>query len=410
MADFELTPAGLGTQTQAEIVEELAGKLRTTFGNNLNTAVSSIMGQFTNIVGEFRALDQQVALAIYRSFDPNSSIGTALDRIAALTGSLREGATFSEVEGLLEFSAAGTMNNGDLIKNDDNETEWQLTDGPHTAVGPYPEFITATFSAVVAGPTLANAPTNWSLVTAVPNLTGFTNPVDDATVGQLSQTDPDFRIDRQVEIYSQNVGGLLAIKGVVSKVPGVVSVRVYHNPRTQPVDSDGIPFKAFNVVVETNPSTPGPLLRQAIADAIVSVLGAGGEAYGTDHTETAVDVEGNVHLISFDSVVNTDIFVIMDLSRAGTEQAISQNTEVVVEAAVLAHAQANFLGLGQNQLGFEYVGIVSELQESGQISGITVATVRLSRVGPGGPYFDPLEIGIRERPDFDSANIQAIIF
>lgn len=407
---FELTADGLSTQTQAEICDELAAKLRSTFGNNLNTSTSSIMGQLKNIVSEFRGLDQQVALAVYRSFDPNSAIGVSLDRLAALTGSLREGATFSVVDGILTFSAAGTANPGDLIKNDDNGTEWQLTGGPHTAVGPYPEEIDATFAAVVAGPTLANANTNWSLVTAIPNLTGFTNPADDANVGQNQQTDPEFRVDRQVEIYSPLSGPLRAIKAVVSKVPGVVTVRVYHNPSEQPTNADGLPFKSFNVVVETNPSTPDLALQQAIADAIFSVMGAGGEAFGTDFNLTVVDVEGNPQTnIRFDLISLVDVFIAITLDTTGSEQALSQNIEAVVEAAVLEKAQTDFNGIGRNQLEFEYEGIVAALQQSGQISGVTTVTVNMSTVGIGGPFLSPLPIGVRERPDFDSPNIVATV-
>lgn len=408
---FELTPAGLSTQTQEQLVEEITAKLRGTFGNNLNTSTSTIMGQLVNIFAEFRGLDQQVVLAVYRAFDPNSALGVALDRLAAITGSIREGETFSVVDGLLEFSGAGTMFVGDTIQNDDNSTIWQLIGANVVSAGPWPEFLNATFAAVVAGPTLAQANTNWSLVTAVPGLTGFENATDDADPGRLAQSDPDFRISRQIEIYARGQGPLLAIRGVVSKVDGVTAVRVYHNPSIMPADSDGIPFKAFNVVVETSPSPPGSALQQSISDAIFSAMGAGGEAYGTDFNKTVTDVEGNPQPdIRFDLVDEVDIYVILDLSTAGTEQPISDNLVEVVEAAVLEKAQADFSGLGQNQLGLEYVGIVAALQDSGQISGVTVSTVRLSRVGPGGPYFDPLEIGIRERPSFESVNIQAIVF
>jgi uncharacterized phage protein gp47/JayE len=402
---LELTPEGLLTQTQQEIIEELTAKLRATFGNNLNTSTESIMGQLVNIVSEFRALDQQVLLAVWRSFDPNSAIGVALDRLAALTGSVREGSTVSVVDGILTFSGAGTVNDGDLINNDDNETQWEAVGGPYVSAGPWPEEIDATFNAVLPGPTLANANTNWSLVTAVPGLDSFTNPNDDADPGQLAQTDPQFRETRQIELYSQNIGGLAAIRAVVSKVPGVVTARVYHNPNN-PAGIDGIPFKAFNVVVETNPSPPGVQLRQNIANAIFSATGAGGEAFGTDYTETVVDDEGQPHSISFDLVDEVDVFAIIDLETAGTEQAISPNLDTVVAEAVLAFAQANFNGIGQNQLGFEWSAIVSNLQDSGEISGVTGVVIRLSRVGFGGPFFDPLEIDIRERPSFESVNIQ----
>ena len=256
-----LTAAGLQTQTQDQIVAEMVAKLRSTFGTNLNTSSTSIMGQLVNIVSELRSLDQQTLLAVYRSFDPNTAQGAALDRLATLTGSTRNGATSSVVQGFLTFSGIATVNDGDLIENTDNATQWQAINGPYTSAGPFPETIPATFQAVDTGPILANANTNWALVTVIAGLDGFANPADDAALGRDQETDPDFRARRQIELFSQNVGGLAAIRAVVSRVDGVETVRVYHNPNRQPTDSDGIPFKAFNVWLKPNRRRPRSIFK-----------------------------------------------------------------------------------------------------------------------------------------------------
>jgi len=125
-----LSPSGLSTQTQQDIVDELVAKLRATFGTNLNTSTSSIMGQLVNIVAELRSVDQQTLLAVYRSFDPNSAQGVALDRLATLTGSVRKGAQPSVVQGVLTFSAPASVVDGDLIENLDNSTQWEAVGGP----------------------------------------------------------------------------------------------------------------------------------------------------------------------------------------------------------------------------------------------------------------------------------------
>ena len=406
-----LTPAGLQTQTQQEIVDELAAKVHATFGNNVNTSISSIMGQLINIFAELRALDQQYLLAVYQSFDPNSAAGVALDRLAALTGSVRKGETKSVVNVVFEFNAAGIVNNGDLFQNDDTGTQWQVINGPYTDTGgPYPEQVNGQLEAVDAGPVIANAGTNWSLVTANPSLNGVTNPTDDAALGRFQESDPDFRIRRQVELFSQNIGGLAAIRAVVSRVEGVETVQVYHNPATQPADADGIPFKAFNVVVETSPSPPPLDLQQSIADAIWSAMGAGGEAYGTDFNLVVTDSEGVAQPdIRFDLVTQVPIYVNVALVTTGTEQPISQNLAQVVQDEILKVAQRDFDAIGRNQLAFEYEAIIANLQASGQISGVVQTTVLLSRVSLAGPYADPVDIAIRERPTFDSINILATV-
>ncbi len=404
MTDFILTPSGLSTQTQEEVKAVIDAKIRATFGINTNTQLSSGFGQLSNIFAELLALQQQVQLSVYRSFDPSAATGVILDQRAALTGSTRDGATSSEVDGLLTFSGVGTMDDGDLIA-DDNGNEWELANGPHTGPGVF----AATFTTVNTGPITALANTPWTLVTVVAGLDSFTNPTDDADPGRDQQSDPQFRVDRQIELYSANVGGLLAIRAVVNKVTGVETCRVYHNPTGPGVDANGIPFKAFNVVVSTNPSTPGAALQQSIFDAILSALGAGGAAYGTDFTGTAEDAEGGLEPIAFDTEDGVDIYVSIVLVTTDTEQSISTNLSETVRTAVLEYAQINFTGLGQNQLEPEYIGIIAALQASGEISGVVNVLVQLSRVAITGPFFNPLEINIRERPSFESGNIVAAV-
>lgn len=401
-----LLSSGLSTQTQTEIFDEYVAKLQATFGVNINVTTSSNFGQQTNIQSEFLALAQQVLLGVYRSMDPNAAKGTALDARAALTGSVRKGATSSVVDGLLEFSGPGTTIDGDLIQHTATLTQWQVTGGPYSDTGgPYPEFVDATYQAVDTGPQQAIATSAWTLITVVAGLTEFTNPADDADLGRNQESDPDFRIRRQTELFSQGQGPFQAIKGVVSKVSGVETVRVYHNPAINPFDTDGIPFKAFNVVVETLPSPPSSALQQTIFDAIWSATGGGGQAFGTDFSGTVVDVEGQTQPSAFDLIDEVPIFVAMTISTAGTEQPITPNMKEVVEAKILETALVSFNGIGQNQIGFEYSAIVAALQASEEITGAVTVAVSLSRVAIGGPFLDPVEIAIRERPTFDSVNI-----
>jgi uncharacterized phage protein gp47/JayE len=401
-----LTPAGLQTNTQADLVAAMTAKIRATFGNNTNTTTSSIMGQIVNIVSEFDAFDEQILLAVYKSFDPSSAIGVQLDRLCAITGTIRKGETFSVVDVDLVFNAAGTVSNGDQFQNDDTGTLWEAVGGPYSDTGgPYPETVAGTLQALDPGEVLANAGTTWSIITANPALDGLSNPADDADLGQLQESDPDLRVRRNTELFAQGQGPLAAIRGAVSKVNGVAAVRVYHNPTQQPADADGIPFKAFNVVVETNPPAPGAALRQAIADAIWTATGAGGEPYGTDHTETVTDSEGQPQTVRFDLISEVDVFAKITITTAGTEQPVSTNMAAVVGSALLAYAQTNWGEIGRNQLAFEWIGVVQQLQQDGEITGAVTVTAELSLTATGGPYADPLEIGIRERPSFESVNI-----
>ena len=122
------------------------------------------------------------------------------------------------------------------------------------------------------------------------------------------------------------------------------------------------------------------------------------------------DVEGNPQPnIRFDLVDQVPIYIKITANTLGTEQPISSNLGQVIADEVLARARADFSEIGRNQLGFEYVGIVFDLQNSGEISGVVSVTAELSLTGLAGPYADPIEIGIRERPRFESPQIQVIV-
>jgi len=398
---------GLNTQTQIEISEEEAALLRAAFGVNLRLDAKSIMGQINNILSELRALDQQALLALYRSIDPAGAIGRALDARLTLTGSQRLGATFSSVSGLLTFSAAGTMNNGDLIKNDGTQDTWELIDGPHVSAGPWPEVIPATFQASETGPKLALANTVWVAVTVIANLDGFTNPTDDAEPGRDRESDADAKRRRITELYSQGLGPLATIQGVVSKVDGVTSVRVYQNTSLI-TDADGIPGKAFNVVAETQPTVPTAALQQLIWNAIFSATGAGGQAYGTDYAGTVTDSEGVAQAVAFDVVTLDDIELEIDLVTSTTENAITPNLAVIVKAQILATAQAEYEKVGRDVLALDFQGIVQAMITAGTITGVDAVNVRMSIQPAPVAAVAKLAITIRNKADFDSANVTVI--
>lgn len=421
---LQLTPNGLETQTFEEIFEELAQNLQSVFGTTLNTDLSSINGQFMRIMSELRAVDQQALLAVYRSFDPNAATGTALDARAALTGSVRKDASSSTVEGILTFNAAGVVADGTQVQNDDTGTAWQTINGPYADTGgPYPEEVAAQLQAVNTGPLIAPAGTTWSMVTVLAFIDGFTNPVEDATLGRNQETDAEFRYRRTVELFSKGQGPLATISAIVSQVDTangrVDTVRTYHNPATNPVDADGIPFKAFNVVVETTPTPPTAALQQDIFDAILTATGAGGEAFGTDFVGTALDEESQVQNVAFDIIDELDVFLQVTLETGpflgGDGPVIPADLSqmaTIVQEAVVAAAQdkTRFNQIGRDVRETDYVGVIQNLVTSGQITGVFTIEIELSTTSKTGPFIpDFVPVGIRQRPDIDSGEVRVII-
>lgn len=420
---FELTEDGLITQSFEELFAEIGQKLQSIFGPTLNTDLASVNGQFMRVMSELRALDQQVALAVYRSFDPNGAVGTALDARAALTGTVRRDAVKSTNSGRLIFNAPGVVNDGTAIRNDDNGTLWQTILGPYTDTGgPFPETVPAVIEAIDDGPVQSSAANTWTLQTPLAFIDEY-DSTDNFTLGRLEETNAELRYRRTVELFARGQGPLVAIAGILSKVDtenGTVdTVRVYHNPDEAPTDADGIPFKAFNAVLETTPTPPPAALQQDIFDALLTALGAGGEAHGTDFTGTAIDAEGQPQDVAFDLVDTLPIFVAFTLQTAiavgGDGPVIPsdalQMAEVVRDASVAAgQDRARFNRIGRDVREIDYIGVVQELLTAGELQGVFTIDVDLSIVAKVGPYIsDFVPVGIRQRPQVVEANIRVVI-
>lgn len=401
---LQLTDEGLETQTEEEILADITARLRAKFGPNTKVDATSVFGQIVLWTAEREARNQQVLLATYSSMDPNGAKGAALDARIGLTGTRRDGARRSSVKGILTFTGSGTMQNGDQIKNEDNGTLWELTNGPKSRVGAG-TITDVEMTCVTTGPVLANAGTNWSVVTIVANLTGFTNPTDDAEPGADREEDPAARQRRLRELHAQGQGPLATIQGAVNKVKGVVFCRVYHNPETYPVDADGIPFKAINVVVETDPETPSGELQVAIWEAIWSALGGGGQAYGADYEGTIIDSEGRVQPVAFDVVSKKNVVMELDLVTSTTEDPITPNLEAIVAERVLDVAQDNHELVGRDVKALDYKGVVAAMLAAGEISGVDGVNVRLSFDPDVPAAVDKLSVGMRSRADFNSPDI-----
>ena len=405
------SPTGLEIQTQQEIFNELAGLVQAQFGANTNVSPTSIMGQLLNIFAEFIALNQQVLLATYASYDPEQAAGDQLDRLAELTGTIRRGETFSVVEGVIRFSGPAVVPDGSQIRNDDNNTIWQAINGPYTdGGGPYPEDVPAFFQAVDAGPVIGQANTNWSPVTIITGFSDFLNPTDDAFQGALEESDEAFRIRRNEELYRKTIGPRGAISAQVGAIDGengtVVYARTYHNPSITPVDSDGIPFKAFNVVVRTNPDPPPLALQQEIFDTIGNAMGAGGEAYGTDYTGFWTDIESQSQPVAFDVLQNLGIFIVIDVTTTGNSAVFPphlQQMADLIRATVLEQALAQFQVIGQTLSSDEFLFIAWNLKATGQIKGVLNIDCTIGDTNLDQFAFFP--VGIRQIAQYDSVNI-----
>jgi hypothetical protein len=414
MTQFNFSADGLEVMTRDEITAAILTRLQAKFGGTLNTQLTSLSGQFSYIVGELLAVYQQLALQLNQSFDPNAAVGVALDQRAALTGSVRKGATYSEVEGTLTATGACVVADGTIFSNVEFGGLWQTINGPYTFLGAGTQ--DAILQAIESGAVNAQAGNTWTAVTIIANLTGFTNPAEDATLGRAVELDPAFRFRRTQELFARGNGPLATVAGVVGRVDGVESVRVYHNPSESPVGTDpnknlDIPFKAGNVVVKTSPSVPGAALQQAILDAMWSAGGLGVEFYGTDYTGSVTDSEGQSHTLSFDVVQEVDVYLRVTITTSAEDEPIvpldpDTMAELIQDACV---ERAEELAIpGRDFRALDYTGVITALITAGELSGISSLLVEVS--DDDVTYVaTSIAISLREEADLDSAECEVWI-
>ena len=411
---FTIDSDGLEVETRDEITAAILTRLQAKFGGTLNTQVTSLSGQFAYIVGELLAVYQQLVLQAVRNRDPNAAVGVFLDQLAALTGSVRNGATYSEVEGTLTATGACVVADGTLITNVEFGGQWQTINGPYVFGGA--GTMDAIVQAVESGPVNAQAGNTWEAVTIIANLTGFTNPTEDATLGRVVELDPAFRFRRTQELFARGNGPLAIVAGVVGRVDGVESVRVYHNPDESPVGTDpnrnlDIPFKAGNVVVKTSPSVPGAALQQAIFDTMWAAGGLGVEFYGTDYSGSVTDTEGQSHTVAFDVVAEVDVYLRVTIETSAEDEPIvpldpQTMAELIQDACV---ERAGELAIpGRDFRALDYTGTITALITAGELSGISSLVVEVSDDNAVW-VTTSIPITLRQEQDLDSAECTIVV-
>lgn len=112
MSSFGLTQAGFIAKKQSDIIAEMRGRIRTTFGSNVNLDDRAVFGQYVGIASEREALLWELAEAVYNALFPGGAEGVTVDNILALNGMRRLEASASRTDPTPVHQANGITLNG----------------------------------------------------------------------------------------------------------------------------------------------------------------------------------------------------------------------------------------------------------------------------------------------------------
>lgn len=381
---------GLQIKTIEEILDELSAQQKADIEATLNTAADTPLGQINGIfAAQIREVWEALQVA-YNGFNPDAAEGFLLEKLSALTGTLREGATRGRVVLDCDIDLGATLTAGVSFANVAGEptNRWTpLVDFTSPANGVH----AIECEAETAGTVIANSGTITEIATPVVGWNSVTNPLA-ATPGKEIDTDAELRSRREDQLRVTGSATLDAIRADVLIDPDVLQCSVFENT-SNAVDANGLPPKSIEVVVFDG--TPPVMTADAIAQLIWDTKPAGIETFGLD-TGTATDSLGNFHTVLFsrptEIEVWVDMFVSVDISSGYAGAAALEDA--------LVDLNLSDLSLGRDVIAAKLVEVamlfdgVFDMTSPPQLgfSALPVGTTNLS-------------IGVREIARLDTARI-----
>lgn len=289
----QLTPEGYKTRTLNEIIEEISGNLKATFGSNFDTSPESPDGQLIGIFAEQIHNSEQAAQAVYQSSDPDVAMDTQLEYVCDYNGVYRREATYTTVSLLFNGVVGSSIPKGATVATQDGLNFTTDVDG---VVGTE---VSATCTKSGSFEILIDTVTE--LKTSLAGITKVSNPAK-GVAGTLRESNSQLRNRRAWSTVTQ---GNNTVEAIYSELQRRGAAFVSIKPNDTNVTVEGIPPQSFQTLVVG-------LTDSDIAEAIFSKKPAGIRAFGNINQEVK-DSKGYPHQIGFSRPVTVTIDASMDV-------------------------------------------------------------------------------------------------
>lgn len=384
MAGIDST--GLETKPIETIVEEVSQEQVDQISDSLNTSSASPLGQANASIANQLAALWELAQEAVAAQKPAEASGQHLTDVAELTGTIRNGATYSQVLTTCTL-AAGTYAAGDLIAHTTSDPTARFAN-VEEVVSPGGAVTDILFQAEDTGPVRANSGTLTVIAESVSGWSAVTNP-EDASLGALIESDTALRVRRGTELARTGSATADAVRVDVADVEGVTYCVVLEND-SDSVDGNGQDPHSLQVVVAGGDD-------QEIADAIWASKAGGIQAFGTT-TETVTDDMGYAHSVSFTRPSSTNVYMDIEFSvDAAVYVGDAEAKTLLVEWADAYHT------IGDDVVRARMIGQLFVL-----IPGIIDVPVFDIGTTNGGEVASNLVIGPLARAAFDTSRIDLV--
>lgn len=370
----EITSTGIKIDSFNDLFDAISAEYKNIYGQDILIEQSTADGQKLSIfVKAYRDL-QELGVSVYNSFDPDTAIGTQLNKLMKLCGISRIPATKSVVDIQITTSQNVTLDSDYTLKDTLGQL-WVISEATTLTTGTTTvSFIADEWGAIEA---LPNTITDFESI--VLGVTSVTNP-NSATVGRNEETDNELKLRRKksVSLPSNNtVDGLLA---KLLNVNSVLDAVIYEN------DTD-----TYDADLELNAHTIWCIVDGGLNDDIIETIaidkmaGTGLKGSVTDvYTAQILRQDGTYRNklieVLYDRPIEVDIYIKFDvkaknpsdtLDLEAMKQALETKTFFIGENATVTELYAYIYSANTNfiatnlQLSIDDITYVTDELEAG---------------------------------------------
>lgn len=380
-------------------------------------------GQIIGIQSEmFANLDEAVVLA-YRSKDPDSATGEALNNIGKISGVTRQAATYS----VAPITVAGTI--GTTIPATTSQVRSRIDNSVWAVSAPIVIGSGGTGTGFVTCLTAGRVEAGVGELTIInTNIAGWSSVtnLNAATQGEAEETNAAFRVRRTNSVSLPGSNQLDNMYASVGNVAGVTDVKVFENEKYDPTDANGLPIHSISVVVNGGSDADVALamyVKKNPGAAMYPRYDEVGEAWidppGTNGVKVDVTspVTGNTKNITFQRAIALQIYPVIQIKQVGT---LPSDIGQRIKDAIIADSSKELFGddsagIGFNQGGYDIGEVVpvgrlyTPVNKVLGLYGDSYATSITIGTSAGSQASTPIQPAYNQLPTFDEDNISVTV-
>lgn len=380
----KLTNSGFQRTRLIDRLAEIRAKAKAIFGQDIDLSSDTMDGQHLGLFAESIADLDELAEAVWLSFDPDLASGSSLSRIAKINGIERNQGAYSVVTLLLKGRANTLIPAGSIVSNSDDSTRVYTTEDVRLNIDGLAE---VTASPLEKGPERAAAGELTNIRTPIFGWQSVNND-GPMTPGRSRETDQQLRLRRRASVSRGNRNMTDALWSALSDLNGVIEAVVIENATNRQSEAGLSPHSIHAVVLGGD--------SDEIARTIWSKK-TGGTATDGNTSVVVTDAAGREQIVKFTRPVAVPIKIKVNITpRLGW----SYKTATEIRQVLFDYVNAS------QRVGDELITslLYTPLNE---IGGFSINKIYLAKKG-GGYSEAPLSLDFYERIELDINDIEVV--